>query len=138
MVAVDVGRGQLDPRLAADPRVISLEKRDARSLRPADLGEPPEVIVCDVSFISQRLVLPHGLRLAAPGAWLVSLVKPQFEVGPRALVKGRVKDKEAMAGACAAVGKMIEAAGWKRLGLIPSPILGGDGQQEFLIAARNA
>jgi 23S rRNA (cytidine1920-2'-O)/16S rRNA (cytidine1409-2'-O)-methyltransferase len=137
VVAVDVGRGQLDARLAADPRVVSLEKRDARSLQLADLGEPPEAIVCDVSFISQRLVLPHGLKLAAPDAWLVSLVKPQFEVGPRALVKGRVKDEAALAAACATIGETIEAEGWRLLGLIPSPILGGDGQAEFLIAARN-
>ena len=82
VVAVDVGHGQIDKRLAADPRVHSLEGLDARALTPEHIGQAPGAIVCDVSFISQRLVLPHVLTLAARPAWLVSLVKPQFEVGP--------------------------------------------------------
>src|ERR1700723_40139 len=87
VVAVDVGRGQLDPRLAADPRVHPLEGVDARALTAEMLGEHPEAIVLDVSFISQRLVLPHVLKLAAERAWLVGLVKPQFELGRSELVK---------------------------------------------------
>ena len=95
VVAVDVGRGQLDPRLAADPRVRSLEGLDARALTMATLGERPGAVVIDVSFISQRLVLPHVLEFASERAWLVSLIKPQFEVGKVDLVKGRVKNEAA-------------------------------------------
>ena len=137
VVAADVGHGQLDPKLAADPRVASLEGRDARTLALADLGEAPGAIVCDVSFISQRLILPHVLALAAGRAWLVSLVKPQFEVGPRDIVKGKVRSEAALERACAEVRNAIEAEGWTVLGLIPSPILGGGGAREFLIAARH-
>ncbi len=137
VIAVDVGHGQLDPRLAADPRVRSLEGVDARALTAEMVGERPEAIVIDVSFISQRLVLPHVLKLAAERAWLVSLVKPQFEVGRNELVKGRVSSEAALERACDAVRAAIEAQGWTVLGLIPSPILGGAGAREFLIAARH-
>ncbi len=137
VVALDVGHGQLDPRLSADPRVRSLEGRDARSLTREDLIEPPGAIVCDLSFISQRLVLPVVLALAAPAAWLVTLVKPQFEVGRAGLVKGMVKDEAALARACADVRAAVEALGWLTLGLIHSPVTGGDGAREFLYAARH-
>jgi 23S rRNA (cytidine1920-2'-O)/16S rRNA (cytidine1409-2'-O)-methyltransferase len=138
VIAVDVGRGQLDPRLAADKRVRSLEGVDARALMAEMFGERPEAIVVDVSFISQRLVLPHVLKLAAERAWLVSLIKPQFEAGRADLVKGRVRSEAALMRACAAVRAAIEAQGWTVLGLMPSPILGGAGAREFLIAARHA
>ena len=137
VIAVDVGRGQLDPRLAADPRVRSLEGLDARALTAEMVGERHEAIVVDVSFISQRLVLPHVLKLAAERAWLVSLVKPQFELGRSELVKSRVRSEAALERACDAVRAAIEAQGWTVLGLIPSPILGGAGAREFLIAARH-
>jgi 23S rRNA (cytidine1920-2'-O)/16S rRNA (cytidine1409-2'-O)-methyltransferase len=138
VIAVDVGHGQLDPRLAAaDSRVRSLEGLDARALTREQLSEAPAVIVCDVSFISQRLVLPHVLALAAPQAWLVSLIKPQFEAGPAALVKGRVKAEQALARACDDVRACIVAQGWTVLGLIPSSVLGGGGAREFLIGARH-
>ena len=136
VVAIDVGHGQLDPRLAADPRVRSLEGVDARALTAEMLGERPEAIVIDVSFISQRLVLPRVVELAAEQAWLVSLVKPQFELGRTDLVKGRVTSEAALMRACDAVRAAIEAQGWTVLGLIPSPILGGAGAREFLIGAR--
>ena len=136
VIAVDVGHGQLDARLAADPRVRGLEGRDARSLTAADLPEPPGAVVCDVSFISQRLVLPAVLPLAAKGAWLATLVKPQFEVGPARIVKGLVKDEAALAEACEGVRAAVEALGWTPLGPIASPILGGDGAREFLLGAR--
>jgi len=137
IVAIDVGHGQLDARIKADPRVASHEGFDARRLTADMLGEPPRAIVCDVSFISQRLVLPHVLSLAASSAWLVSLVKPQFEVGRAKLVKGLVKDAAALAEACDASRACVEALGWTSLGVIPSPVLGGDGAREFLYAARH-
>ena len=136
VVAVDVGRRQLEPRLAADPRVRSLEGVDARALTAETLDETPDAIVIDVSFISQRLVLPHVLKFAAERAWLVSLVKPQFEVGKADLVKGRVTSEAALERACDSVRATIEAQGWTVLGLMPSPILGGAGAREFLIGAR--
>ena len=136
VVAVDVGHGQFDPRLAADPRVRAIEGRDARKLTAADLAAPPEAVVCDVSFISQTLVLPHVLPLAAPAAWLVTLVKPQFEVGPARLVKGLVKDEAALEQACEVVRASVARLGWTVLGVTPSPILGGEGAREFLLAAR--
>ncbi|HXT09111.1 MAG TPA: TlyA family RNA methyltransferase [Roseiarcus sp.] len=138
VAAVDVGHGQLDPRLAADPRVRLIEGRDARTLTAADFDDPPGAVVCDVSFISQRLVLPAALPLAASGAWLASLVKPQFEVGPARVVKGLVKDEAALAEACEAVRATVAALGWRPLGIIPSPILGGGGAREFLLGARKA
>ena len=137
VVAVDVGHGQLDPRLAADPRVRSLEGVDARALAAETLGETPEAIVIDVSFISQRLVLPNVLKLAAERAWLVSLIKPQFELDRADLVKGRVTSEAPLERACAAVRSAIEERSWTVLGLIPSPILGGAGAREFLIGARH-
>ena len=136
VVATDVGHGQFDHRLAADPRVRLLEGCDARTLTAADLAAAPQAVVCDVSFISQRLVLPNVLALAAPRAWLASLVKPQFEVGLARLDKGRVKDEAALAEACETVAATIAGLGWTILGLRPSPILGGDGAREFLLAAR--
>jgi 23S rRNA (cytidine1920-2'-O)/16S rRNA (cytidine1409-2'-O)-methyltransferase len=136
VTAVDVGRGQLHPRLAADARVRRLEATDARRLTPDLIGMVPDMIVCDVSFISLRLVLPHVLALAAPAAALVALVKPQFEVGPAHVVKGLVRDDAARDKACADVRACVAALGWQVLGLMPSPIAGGDGNREYLLAAR--
>src|SRR5271169_5793558 len=101
------------------------------------LDETPDAIVIDVSFISQRLVLPHLLKLAAMRAWLVSLIKPQFELSRSDIIKGRVRDEAALERACVAVRATIETEGWTALGLMPSPILGGAGAREFLIAARH-
>ena len=138
VIAVDVGRGQLAPRLGADRRVVSLEGLDARALTPDGLGERPGAIVIDVSFISQSLVLPHVLGLAADRAWLVTLIKPQFELGRADIVKGRVRSEAALERASSKVRACVEEQGWTVLGLIPSPILGGGGAKEFLIAARHA
>jgi 23S rRNA (cytidine1920-2'-O)/16S rRNA (cytidine1409-2'-O)-methyltransferase len=135
--ALDVGHGQLHPRLAQDARVISLEGRNARDLKPADFGDAISAIVCDVSFISLKLALPPAMALAKRGAWAVVLVKPQFEVGQYNISKGGiVRDEEARAMALAGMMEFIAALpGWIVRGSMPSPISGGDGNQEFLLAA---
>ena len=134
--AVDVGHDQLHPSLRADPRVVSMEGRDARSLTAGDFAAPPSLIVCDASFISLALVLPQPLSLAAPQAELAALIKPQFEVGRAHVAKGVVRDAAARERACAAVSDMLTQLGWTIVGLAPSPIEGGDGNVEYLIGAR--
>lgn len=135
--AVDVGRGQLHPKVAADPRVVSLEGTDARDLAPTLVPEPPGLIVTDVSFISLEKALPAALALAEPGADLVALVKPQFEVGPGRVGKGGVvTDEEARADALAGVEAFLQAAGWAVQASAESPIAGGDGNREFLLWAK--
>ena len=135
--AVDVGHGQLDPKLAKDIRVVSLEKTNARDLSTKIIPETPQAIVADVSFISLKLALPQALALAGPDAWLVALVKPQFEVGKANVGKGGiVKDEAAQDAALAEIERwLIEDQGWNVLGTMESPIKGGDGNREFLIAA---
>jgi 23S rRNA (cytidine1920-2'-O)/16S rRNA (cytidine1409-2'-O)-methyltransferase len=136
VTCVDVGHGQLHPRIAQDSRVESMEKRDARTLSPDDLPAPADLIVCDVSFISLEKILPPILALAAPQAEAVFLIKPQFEVGPEFVKKGLVRDETARMAACDRIAALVEASGWRILGLIPSPIEGGDGNREFLMGAR--
>ncbi len=138
--AVDVGTGQLHPKVAADPRVANLEKTDARDLTPDVITEAPSLIVCDVSFISLSKVLPTALDLAAPGADLITLVKPQFEAdGPKAVgKKGVVKDPEAHVAAVAKVRAWLEESGWAVREVADSPITGGDGNVEFLLWAQKA
>lgn len=138
--AVDVGTGQLHPTVAADPRVTNLEKTDARDLIPALITETPSLIVCDASFISLAKVLPAALDLAAPGADLITLVKPQFEAdGPKSVgKKGVVKDPEAHVAAVARVRDWLEAGGWTVREVADSPITGGDGNVEFLLWAHKA
>lgn len=134
--AVDVGRGQLHPTLAGDPRVVALEGRDARALTAAEVPEPPQLVVCDVSFIGLAKALPAALALAADGADLVALVKPQFEVGPERVGKGGVvKDEAARAEALAGVVAFVQASGWTVRATAGSPIEGGDGNREFLLWA---
>jgi 23S rRNA (cytidine1920-2'-O)/16S rRNA (cytidine1409-2'-O)-methyltransferase len=134
--AVDVGHGQLHARLQNDPRVVSREGTDARHLTAADFPDgAPELIVSDVSFISLSLVLPPVLALAAPRAQLAALVKPQFEAGPAKVNKGVVRDPQVHEAVCAKIRALVEELGWRCLGLVPSPIEGGDGNREFLIAA---
>ena len=137
--AVDVGRGQLHPKVAADPRVVSLEATDARELTADLIPEPPDLIVADVSFISLAKALPAALALAAPGASLVALVKPQFEVGPERVGKGGlVTDPAARAEALDGVAAFLEARGWTVLATADSPIEGGDGNREVLLWATRA
>ncbi|MAK83498.1 TlyA family RNA methyltransferase [Phenylobacterium sp.] len=134
--AVDVGRGQLHPKVAGDPRVQSLEATDARDLDEARLGFVPDLVVCDVSFIGLSKALPRALALAAAGADLVVLVKPQFEVGPAHVGKGGVvKDEGARARALDEARAFLTASGWIVNGAAPSPITGVDGNIEFLVWA---
>jgi 23S rRNA (cytidine1920-2'-O)/16S rRNA (cytidine1409-2'-O)-methyltransferase len=136
--AVDVGRDQLHAKLRADPRVVVLEGTDARSLDKALVKEQAGAIVADVSFISLTLALPAALSLAALGAWLIALVKPQFEAGRKAVGKGGVVRKDAdREKAVTRVWQFLEGTGWKVLGVLPSPVLGRGGNQEFLIGARH-
>ena len=137
--AVDVGHGQLHPKLASDPRVKRVEGLNARDLTSAKVPEPPRAITADVSFISLKLALPAALHLAAADAWAVLLVKPQFEVGPLGVSRrGIVKDDALREGALADVTGWVKAQGWQVLGSIDSPITGGDGNREYLLAAKRS
>lgn len=140
VIALDVGRGQLHERLRQDPRVINLENTDVRGSLDGPIFKGIGAVVIDVSFISLIKVLPHALYYAAPGAWLVALIKPQFEVGRAAIGKGGlVKDVEARRRAVEDVQAFLAAQpGWKVAGVIASPIKGQDGNQEFLIGAHHA
>jgi 23S rRNA (cytidine1920-2'-O)/16S rRNA (cytidine1409-2'-O)-methyltransferase len=140
--AIDVGHDQLNAKLKADPRVISREGLNARDLtaddlKTGDVGEAPQAIVADVSFISLKLVLPPALSLAADDAWGIFLVKPQFEVGREGIGKGGiVRDPGAGERAAADIAQFLERdMGWRVGEVILSPIEGGDGNREFLIGA---
>lgn len=138
--AVDVGHGQMNARLAREPRVVRKEGLNARELTQAHVPEPLDAIVADVSFIGLKLVLPPAIALAAPGCWLVALVKPQFEIGRWAVGKGGiVRDAEAQAAAVSALSAWLSGQDdWSVMGSIESPIAGGDGNREFLIAAQKS
>lgn len=135
--AVDVGEGQLDWRLRNDPRVVVLEKTNARHLTTEQVPEAVDAVVCDASFIGLETVLPAPLGLAKRGAFAVALIKPQFEVGRERVGKGGVvRDAALHDEVCARIRAWFESlAGWRVLGLEPSPILGPEGNREFLIAA---
>ena len=133
--AVDVGHGQLDGRLKSDARVVAREGVDVRSLAPGEVP-PVDIAVVDVSFISLKLVLPAVARLCAPHAHLVALTKPQFEAGRAHLKKGIVKDAAVHALVRDEIAASLRRLGFRVIGTVPSPILGGDGNREFLIAAR--
>jgi 23S rRNA (cytidine1920-2'-O)/16S rRNA (cytidine1409-2'-O)-methyltransferase len=136
--AVDVGHGQLDWRLRQDDRVVVLERRNARHLTRGEITETPSLIVCDASFIGLETVLPASLALAAPGAALIALIKPQFEVGKGRVGKGGVvRDPALHDEVCARIAAWLAAQpGWTVLGTTESPIRGPEGNVEFLIAAR--
>jgi 23S rRNA (cytidine1920-2'-O)/16S rRNA (cytidine1409-2'-O)-methyltransferase len=134
--AVDVGHGQLHQRLAAEPRVISLERTDIRRLDRSLVSEPIDLAVVDVSFISLKLVLPAVIGLLGPRADLVALIKPQFEAGREHVGKGIVRDETVQRAVCEDIEAFLRARAFDIVGLIASPILGGDGNREFLIGAR--
>ena len=136
--AVDVGHGQLDWTLRQDPRVVVMERTNARYLTHNDIPDRVDIIVADVSFISLKKALPPSLDFAPSGAWLVALIKPQFEVGKGQVGKGGVVREEALH---QSVQDDIEAwltteMGWQVIGIIASPILGLQGNKEFIIVAK--
>ncbi|HYD68217.1 TlyA family RNA methyltransferase [Azospirillum sp.] len=135
--AVDVGHGQLAWKLRQDPRVAVLEKTNARHLTRAEVPDPIGLVVCDASFIGLEVVLPGPMALTAPGARLVALIKPQFEVGKGRVGKGGVvREPELHAEVCERIEAWLGAQpGWRVLGLAESPILGPEGNKEFLIGA---
>ncbi|ABI76879.1 hemolysin A [Hyphomonas neptunium ATCC 15444] len=137
VTAIDVGHGQLHPKIAADPRVTAHEGLNARDLSPNHMKSAPEIIVCDLSFVSLHKVLPVPLSLATPDAALIALFKPQFEVGPENVGKGGiVTDQTAVEQALGAFPAFLSGCGWLAQAPIPSPIEGGDGNREYLFLAR--
>jgi len=142
VIAVDTGYGQMDFRLRQDPRVRLLEKTNARYLKRDHIGEPVDFIAVDVSFISATLVLPVVIRAAMPDLrgdkrrHVVVLVKPQFEAGRSAVGKGGiVRDESAQLASVEKVRKCLVAIGAKGTEFVDSPILGAEGNREFLLHA---
>ncbi len=139
VIAVDVGRNQLHERLREDPRVVSLERTNVRSLAPADLPDAPfALLVADLSFISLRTVAPALAALLAPGADAVVLVKPQFEAGRQEVSagKGVVRDPEVWRRTLHEVASAWQARGASMMGVMASPLRGADGNVEFLVHLR--
>ncbi len=136
--AVDVGTGQLHEKLRNDARVINLEQTNARQLSRVLIPEPIDLLVGDVSFISLTKVLPPCATLLADDAWIMVLVKPQFEAGRDAIGSGGVVRDEAIRAQC--VKKIVDFAQdelhWHHLGTVPSPITGQNGNQEYIAAFR--
>ena len=136
--AVDVGHGQLDWKLRNEPRVVVLERTNARYLTREHVPEPVGLVTCDASFIGLEVILPAPMALAAPGARLVAPIKPQFEVGQGRVGKGGVvRDPALHREVCDRIQAWVAGReGWFVIGLTESPILGPEGNKEFLIAAR--
>jgi len=138
VVAVDVGVGQLHPRLRSDSRVLSRESTDARSLDAGMVQPPPTLIVCDASFISLSKLLQRPLELAAPDAVFIGLFKPQFEVGREHVGRGGIVANEAATvSARDRLVVWLKSVGWSVENWTESPIHGGDGNREWLFVARN-
>ncbi len=136
--AVDVGHGQLAWKLQSDPRVVILDKTNARTLTPEIIPEALDIIVCDASFISLKKILPAALVLAKPGAHLFALIKPQFEVHKSDLGEGGVvRDAMLHKAVCDDIAQWIVDQGWQVHGVTTSPITGPEGNIEFIIAAEN-
>jgi 23S rRNA (cytidine1920-2'-O)/16S rRNA (cytidine1409-2'-O)-methyltransferase len=138
--AVDVGHGQLAWKLRSDPRVIVHERTNARFLSREVIAEPIGVLTCDASFIGLATILPASLALTAPGAWAIALIKPQFEAGPGKVSRGGVvRDPAVHREVCERIGTWWDGqAGWRVIGITPSPVLGPAGNREFLIAAERS
>ena len=138
--AVDVGHGQLAWKLRNDSRVVVLEKTNARHLSAAQIPEPVDAVVCDASFMGLETVLPAALALTKSEAWAVALIKPQFEVGRENVGKGGVvRDPDLHKAVCTRIEAWFAAQpGWRVIGIAESPILGPEGNKEFLIGARKS
>ena len=134
--AIDVGRDQLHAKLRSRAEVVAIEGTDIRALAADRLAPPPDFVVIDVSFISLKLVLPSALALAQPPARLIALIKPQFEAGRAHAKKGVVRDAQIQAAVGEEIAHAVAALGWCVQGIIASPILGRDGNREFLLGAR--
>lgn len=136
--AVDVGRGQLHWKLRTDDRVVVLEQTNARNLTETDIPEAVDIVVCDASFIGLEKVLPAALDLTGETAFLVALIKPQFQVGRGEVGKGGVvRDPDLHAKVCDEVREWVGSLpGWRVLGIVESPITGPEGNREFLIGAK--
>lgn len=136
VTAIDVGHGQMVADIAKHTRVTSIENLNARNLTREHVPANTDLIVCDVSFISLKLALPPALSLVNANAELISLIKPQFEVGREHVRRGGiVTDPTQHARVCAEIGAFLEGQGWTVRGTIASPVEGGDGNVEFLLAA---
>ena len=133
--AIDVGTGQLHVRLRDDKTIVSIEKTDIRRLDPPHLPERPDFATVDVSFISLKQVAPAIGDLLKPRATLVALIKPQFEAQRRDIKKGIVRDAAIHKAVCDDVAAFLTSQGWRVVGRMPSPILGGDGNREFFVEA---
>ncbi len=132
--AVDVGYGQLDWKLRQDPRVIVMERINARYLKPEDIGELVDVSTIDVSFISLTKIIPPVSQILKPGGLLVALIKPQFEVGKGGVERGGIVRDEGKHGEVTSkITHFLEELNFKILDIIPSPILGVGGNKEFLV-----
>jgi len=135
--AVDVGSGQLDWKIRNDPRVVVHEKLNARYLSGQDIGQLVSLAVYDVSFISVTLILPAAIPLLQPGGEMVILVKPQFEVGKGQVGKGGiVREPELQEAACRRVSEAAQQSGFETE-IVESPILGAEGNREFLLYAHH-
>ncbi|CAN5764560.1 TlyA family rRNA (cytidine-2'-O)-methyltransferase [soil metagenome] len=133
VVALDVGTNQLDWKLRSDPRVDSREKTNARAMHPTDFDGAFDLAVMDVSFISVTKILPSILIILKPNAKLIVLIKPQFEVGRGEIGKGGiVRDAEKHQRVVSEITEFAEGIGFRAVGTIPSPILGAEGNKEFL------
>ena len=136
--AVDVGHGQLAWKIRGDPRVVVRERLNARRIAPEDVGgDAIQALVCDASFIGLETLLPAPLALCAPGAWAIALIKPQFEAGPGQVGnRGVVRDPVVHDAVCARIAAWWAGLeGWRMLGIEESPIIGPEGNREFLIGA---
>jgi 23S rRNA (cytidine1920-2'-O)/16S rRNA (cytidine1409-2'-O)-methyltransferase len=137
VTAIEVGHSQMVAELAADSRVFLLEGLNARDLTREHVAEDVTLIVCDVSFIPLKLALPAALSLVETGAELVALIKPQYEVGREFVGRGgMVTDPAQHVRVCEEVSAFLEEQGWDVMGVVASPFDGGDGNAEFLVAAR--
>ncbi|MGB6349741.1 MAG: TlyA family RNA methyltransferase [Pseudolabrys sp.] len=133
--AVDVGHAQLHDSLRVRPEVVPFEDTDIRVFSPAQLDDPPDLVTIDVSFISFKLVLPAALAVAKVPTQFIALIKPQFEAGRTAVKKGIVRDPAIHTAVCDDAMRFVTSLGCRVVGIIPSPIEGGDGNAEFLLGA---